>query len=266
MEINFNDVLINNKYKKLNLVLKEEITVLSGSKIKEIIPKLLMGFEKIKEGEIVFLDSKIDSRTDDFEYFQSKIGYVFLNPKDFLANKTIKEEIAFGLKYYGFKNVDDRVNYYLKLVDLDESYLANKSLEVELNIQKKVMLASVLAIEPKVLILNFIEHGLNIKEQKHLKKLLIDLKKKNNIMIIIISNDSNFYFDICERQIIFDDKKIIFDDSNYLFYKKNIEKVIDIPPIISFIKSVASKKIELTKTTDIKELMKDIYRKVNEKR
>lgn len=264
MEIIFNNVLTNKI--KLNLVLKEEITVLSGGKIKEIIPKILMGFNKVEEGEIELLDQRINNSTKDFKYIQSQIGYVFLNPKDFLTNKTIKEEISFGLKYYGFKKVDDKANYYLELVGLNESYLYKKSLEVDLNVQKKVMLASVLAIEPKLLILNFIEHGLNIKEQKELKKLLINLKKNTNMIIIIISNESNFYFDICDRLILFDNEKVLLDGTSDLFYKKNIDKIIDIPPIINFIKMAMSKKIELMKTSDIKELMKDIYRKVNEKR
>ncbi len=250
-----------------SLILKSEfITVLSGDKTKELIPESLMGFKKLSVGQISLLDRVITKETKDFRFFQSQIGYVFLNPEEFLTNKTIKEEIAFGLKYYGFNQINKRINDALDLVDLNESFLNKKSLEVDLNIQKKVMLAAVLAIEPKILILNYIEHGLNIKEQKALKKLLKNLRKMKNMFIIIVSNNSNFFFDIADRIIVLNDNKVLFDDDEELFYKDKSNKYLNTPPIIEFIKIALNRNIKLDKTNDIKELMKDIYRKVNEKR
>ena len=171
----------------LNLVLKSEyITILAGDKTKELIPELLMGFKRLSYGQISLFDRTITKDTKDFRFFQSHIGYVFLNPREFLTNKTVKEEIAFGLKYYGFNQINKRINDVMDLVELDSSFLNKKSLEVDLNIQKKIMLAAVLAIEPKILILNYIDHGLNIKEQKAIKKLIKNLKKNKNIFIIIV--------------------------------------------------------------------------------
>ena len=117
--------LINKKSKKINVSITKGITVLSGSNIKELIPKTLMGFKQIEDGVIEILESIIDKNTKDFRYFQSKIGYVFLNPEDFLTNKTIKEEISFGLKYYGFREIEDRINYYFETFKADYIWAAN---------------------------------------------------------------------------------------------------------------------------------------------
>ncbi len=267
MEIILDNVSVHNKLKALNLTINSgEITVLSGDRTKEMVPRLLMGFEKITNGNIYTLNNEINNTTTSFAFFQSKIGYLFAEPNQFLTNKKIKNEVAFGLKYYGFNQINDRVSYYINLVGLDDSYLEVRSLEVEINIQKKVMLASVLAIEPEILILNFIEHGLNIKEQKDLKKLLTNLKKKNNITIILVSNNSNFFFDIADRVVLFNNNKIKLDSGTNIFYEKDITKYLDLPPIINFIKLANKSKKGLLKTNDIKELMKDIYRNVNEKR
>lgn len=258
MEIIFSDPSLTIK--------SQTITVLSGDATKELIPELLMGFKKLDNGEITLLDRKIKKETKDYRFFQAKIGYVFLNPEEFLTNKTIKEEITFGLKYYGFNQINDRVEKCLELVGLEKAYLDKRSLEVSLSVQKKVMLAAVLAIEPEILILNYIEHGINIKEQKALKRLLKKLNKEKDIFIIIISNNSNFFFDIADRIIVLEHKKIIFDGNQEFFYNKCLSKYLDVPPIINFINKALDKKIQLDKTNDIKELMKDIYRKVNEKR
>jgi len=266
MEIEFKNVVTSKNLPKLNFsISRNEITVLSGDKTKEIIPNLLMGFDSVMAGEIIYLNKKITKETFDFKYIQFETGYVFLNPSDFLTNKMVKQEILFGLNFYNFNKINERMNYYLNVVGLDNSYLNKKSLELDLNNQKKVMLASVLAIEPKVLLLNCIEHGLNKKEQKDLKKLLLKIKKENNITIIIISNNTNFYFDIVDRVIVFKENKIILDGDSSVFYEKGTDKYLDIPPIIDFISMSNSKKIKLAKTNDINELMKDIYRKANEK-
>lgn len=267
MEIVFNNVTVKNSLKELNLVIKaNEITVLSGDVTKEVVSKLLMGLKNVSSGEINLLNKVINKGTNNYSYIQSKTGYVFLNPKDFLSNKTVKQEIAFGLKYYGFNNINNRVLYYLNLVGLDSVYLEKRSLEIDLNGQKKVMLASVLAIEPKILILNYIDHGLSLKEQKDLKKVLKGLNKLQEITIILISNNTEFFFDIADRLIIFNKQKIVVDVLKEDFYNKKISKHLDLLPITKFINTAKKQKIDLIKTGDIKELMKDIYRKVNEKR
>jgi len=264
MGIKFNNVSANPDLKDLNLTIKEnEITVLSGDVTKEIIADLIIGFKRVTGGEINLLGEKINNKTTSFANIQSKIGYVFLNPQDFLTNKNIKQEILFGLKYYHFKDLDNRLLYYTNLVGLNEVDLNKKSLEVSLSDQKKIMLGAVLAIEPEILILNYIDHGLNIKDQKLIKGILRDLKKDKTI--IIVSNNTNFFLDIVDRIIVFHHHKTILDGNKDMFYEKKMAKYLDVPNIIKFIKIANSKNPKLMITTDIKELMKDIYRKVNEK-
>ena len=51
-----------------------------------------------------------------------------------------------------------------------------------------------------------------------------------------------------------------------IFYENKVSKCLDVPNIVKFIKTANKKGNKLMMTDDIKELMKDIYRKVNEKR
>ncbi len=264
MEIRFNEVSVNPLLKALNLVIKDnEITVLSGDVTKEVIANLIMGFKKINDGGIDLLGETINNQTNSFANIQSQIGYVFLNPKDFLTNKTIKQEILFGLKYYHFKDLNNRLIYYTNLVGFKEEDLNKKSLEVSLSDQKKIMLGAVLAIEPKIIILNYIDHGLNIKDQKMVKSILKSLKKDK--IIIVISNNSNFFLDIADRIVVFHNQRIILDGNKDIFYENKISKHLDIPNIVRFIKIANKKENKLMITDDIKELMKDIYRKAHEK-
>lgn len=264
MEIIFDNISAKSELKNLSLTIKDnEITVLSGDVTKELVANLIIGFQKVNNGEIKLLGEVINSETTSFANIQSQIGYVFLNPKDFLTNKTVKQEMLFGLKYYNFKDLNSRLFYYLNLVGLKEEDLNKKSLEISISDQKKLMLAAVLAIEPKIIILNYIDHGLNIKEQRMIKNILKNLKKDK--IIIIVSNNSNFFLDIADRIIVFNNKKIVLEGYKNIFDKKSVNKYLDIPNISAFIKMANSKKLNLMATDDIKELMKDIYRKVHEK-
>ncbi len=266
MEIEFNNVCTN-EFVDFNLIIKSKmITALMGDSTKDELVSSLMGFTNIVDGEIKVFDEKITPKTKDFKKIQSFVSNVFDNPQEFLKNNTVKREIEIGLNYYGFNAVQSRILKALAYVGLDKTILNKKSWELSLFNQKLVMIAAMIAIEPKVLLFNYIEHGLNNSERKKIKNILLDLKNKYNMTIVLLSNDANFISEFVERIIIFDKHKVVLDGDASVFYDALCSKYIDIPSIVSFIIASSKKGLVLDMTNDINELIKDIYRKVSGKK
>lgn len=123
----------------------------------------------------------------------------------------------------------------------------------------KIQLA--LNINKDVIVLYDFSKGLNKKDLNYFNLLFKKITKKYNKRIILISRDIDYLVTICDRMVVYD-KKIIYTTTD--IYDSKLYTYIDIPPIIKFIKYANQKGIKLSKTIDINELIKDIYRRKDE--
>lgn len=263
-EIRFNGISSDNGILNgLSFAIKNnDVVAISGDETAEEIGKIITGFSNIELGSLEILGKVVEKNTSHNEIvkIQNKIGFLFDNPAEFLKNKTVAKEVEYGLKFLGFKNISYRVIESLKKVGLNNDYLQKDPSKLSTSEQKKVLLAAILAIEPEIFVLNNPDKGMDLNFQTMLKRMILDLNKKGK-QIIIITNNTNFYFDIATRIMIFKESKLIEDGNNEIFYNKNIKKLVDIPNLISFILNSNKKlKTDLYPTCDIKDLMKDIYR------
>jgi len=260
---NNNETLLNN----INIIFKEkEITSIIGpsGSGKSLIGYLILNLIKPTEGYIM-----IDGiRNYDINKSRKDIGYVFQNPEEHFFNKTVYEEISYGLKQFNYKldKETERVKSSLKMLGLKEDILNKNPLDLSSGEKEKVAIASSLVLNPKVLILDEPTIYLDNKSKNNLIRLLKKLKREYNKTIIIISNDIEFIHEITDKIILLNQGQIILNIENKeLLDNCNIlkENNMEIPKIINFIDMIKkSKKINLEPTNDINELIKDIYRNV----
>ncbi len=85
--------------------------------------------------------------------FRRRMALQMQEPSSMLFNATVYDEIAFGLKHYGFDKVQDRVHHWAKTFHI-EALLQSNPLDLSGGQKQKVLLASLLAIEPEVLLLD----------------------------------------------------------------------------------------------------------------
>lgn len=116
------------------------------------------------------------------------------------------------------------------------------------------------SINDKLIVLCDFSKGLNVKEINYYKRLFTKMTEKYNKRIILLSKDINFLSTLCDTFVIYDKKIVyktndIFDDKLYSY--------VDMPGIVRFIKYANKKGAELTETTDLNELIKDIYRRLH---
>lgn len=165
------------------------------------------------------------------------IGYVFQNPDHQIFSSTLLDEIGFGLRNLGYSEdeVIERVKAVMEKVDLKKSLMNNPHF-MSMGERHRVAIASILVLEPKVLILDEPTTGLDYKRSLELMELVKKINKEGKT-IILVTHDVNLAAQYSERVIILKDGKIIADGSSkkilsdaFLLSKSNL-----IPPQINLL-------------------------------
>lgn len=197
-----------------------------------------------------------------------KVGLVFQFPEEQFFNPTVRDEVSFALKYFRYSNerVHKQVSNALIMVGLDENFLDRNVFNLSGGEKRKVAIASILVFNPKVVVLDEPTVGLDYKSKKRMMTLIKKLKDRYNKTVIIVSHDIDMLNVIADDLIVINEGKIVMSGSkNEVFKNTSLFSNIGLklPKIIEFTgKVVTEKGIVLGRHTDIKDLIKDIYRNV----
>lgn len=155
---------------------------------KSTIAKLMIGIEKVKSGEIFYNNQAITD--DNFEKLRKDIGIVFQNPDNQFVGSIVKYDVAFGLENHAVPHdeMHRRVSEALKQVDMLEraDYEPNALSGGQ---KQRVAIASVLALNPSVIILDEATSMLDPDARQNLLDLVRKVKSEHNIIIISITHD-----------------------------------------------------------------------------
>lgn len=155
---------------------------------KSTIAKLMIGIENVKSGEILYNNQTITD--DNFEKLRKDIGIVFQNPDNQFVGSIVKYDVAFGLENHAVPHdeMHRRVSEALKQVDMLEraDYEPNALSGGQ---KQRVAIASVLALNPSVIILDEATSMLDPDARQNLLDLVRIVKSEHNITIISITHD-----------------------------------------------------------------------------
>ncbi len=203
----------------------------------------------------------------DISFKNKKIGIVFQNATDQFFLDTVEKEISFGIKHLNksVSNIKKHILESLVMVGLDETYLNRNPFSLSNGEKKKVAIASVLCINPKILILDEPTIGLDNESINRLIRLLKLLKNRYNKTIIVVTKDSEFAHKISDKVVILYNGKIVLSGNKYDVFTQDVEKYgLKKPKIIEFEQLARNKKnVRLLYRDEINDLMKDIYRHAN---
>lgn len=216
------------KYKNKVALNKIDINIEEGESIAIIGPngsgkstllKLLNGIIFASQGKYFFDETEIsEERIKDNKFskaFHKKIGFVFQNSDTQLFCSTVFEEIAFGPIQMGLSNedIEKRVSGCLKMLNI-EKVKDEHPYNLSGGEKKRVAIASVLALNPEVLVLDEPMNGIDPKGKKFLKELLIMLNKSGKT-IICATHDFEYVEGIFKRGIVFSENHNIIRDGRY---------------------------------------------------
>ena len=136
------------------------------------------------------------------------VGLVFQYPEHQLFEETVYKDIAFGPKNMGFSDeeIDKRVRESAALVGLKEKHLTRSPFDLSGGQKRRVAIAGVLAMNPKVLILDEPTAGLDPKGRDEILATIKKLHEENKEMIIIfVSHSMEDVAKTAERVIVMND-------------------------------------------------------------
>jgi energy-coupling factor transport system ATP-binding protein len=154
-----------------------------------------------------------DTINEEIKELSMNVGLVFQNPENQLVAMTVEREIAFGLENRGIETSIIRTKIDNVLNILEISHLKYKHpYELSGGEQQRVAIASILVLEPEVIILDEPTATLDQKAARDVLQLLKKINHENGITIIIIEHRLELLLPYCDEIILMDNGKIIEHD------------------------------------------------------
>lgn len=177
---------------------------------KSTLSKVICGFEKQSAGTIFFNGNSIDD--DSITERAQKIGLVMQNPNHMISKPMIFDEVALGLMTRGWsrKDINDRVLDTLKTCGLFE-YRNWPVSALSYGQKKRVTIASILVLEPQIIILDEPTAGQDFMHYTEFMEFLLELNRKNGTTIVMITHDMHLLLEYTERCLVMAEGRVIAD-------------------------------------------------------
>jgi len=139
------------------------------------------------------------------------VGFVFQNPDHQLFSETVEEEIAFALKNFGFEEevIQKQITWALNLLSLTQ-YRKTSPFMLSGGERKRVALASVLAWDPQILIMDEPTIGQDHEQKEKLRQFIIQLQAQEKT-VVIVTHDVEFVAECNPRVVLMKEGKIVAD-------------------------------------------------------
>ncbi len=140
----------------------------------------------------------------------TEIGIVFQNPENQLISMNVEHEIAFGMENLGIprEEMEKRIKEVIKLTEI-EHLLDKAPFELSGGEQQRVAIASILVLEPKILILDEPTALLDPSMADKIIKLLKKIQTEKNVTIIISEHRMDLVVPYADEIILLDNAKIL---------------------------------------------------------
>jgi len=189
------------------------------------------GLLKPTSGKVFVEGIDINKKGVKLKLIRQKIGLVFQYPENQLFEETIYQEVAFGPRKLGLpeEKIENRVREALKIVDLDYNLYTERSpFSLSGGEMRRVALASILSIRPKMLVLD--EPTANLDPQGR-DNILSEIKKVHRdfgMTVVLISHNMEKIAEIVKRLLVMNRGEIIMDGSPQEIFEKHANDLIKI--------------------------------------
>lgn len=178
------------------------------------------------------------------------VAVLFQFSEQQLFETSVLKDIIFAPLNYGIseEKAISKAKELIKLVGLDESYLDKSPFELSGGEMRKVALCGVLALEPKVLILDEPTVALDYKSREEIMTMVKKLKDELNMTIVLISHNMNYVLEYADKVFVLKNGKINFEGTvEELFADEKLlkENSLEQPELLKFYNNLQENNIKL---------------------
>lgn len=220
------------------------------------------GVIKVGDYEIIAKAKKIKNLKNLKKY----AGLVFQFPEYQLFEDTVLKDVSYGPKNFGDKEEEAilKAKKALKLVGISEDLFDKSPFELSGGQKRRVAIAGIIALEPKILVLDEPTAGLDPKGAKDMME-LFNVIHNNGTTIVMVTHNMDNVLKYCSRAIVMSKGEIISDSTPLeLFSYDNLNEKynIDQPMVLKYAKELikGGLKLELSKIKDVESLAIEIKR------
>ena len=178
---------------------------------KSTISKLICGFERPQEGTMLL--EGVDISPLSIKERAEHIGYVMQDPNQMLSKTMIREEVGLALELDGLprEEIDRKVDETLKVCGLYP--FRNWPISaLSFGQKKRVTVASILSMNPEIVILDEPTAGQDFKHYTEIMEFLLALNRQG-VTVVMITHDMHLMLEYAPRAVVFTDGKILCDDT-----------------------------------------------------
>lgn len=198
---------------------------------KSTFSKLLAGILKPSDGKICV--NGIDTKKAKNSMLAKTTGFLFQNPDRQLCTYTVRDEITFGQKALKTGTEEEISKRTEKIIERFGFNPDEAPFSLSRGQRQRLALASIIAVEPKVMILDEPTTGLDYKECMEIMSAVKELNK-NGTTVIMVCHDMELVLDFARRMIVLADGKIEADGKTLEIMRRKeiLQKTCLLPPQI----------------------------------
>jgi energy-coupling factor transport system ATP-binding protein len=200
---------------------------------KTTLVKHFNGLLKPTKGEVIV--DGVNTRDTSVAKLARNVGFVFQNPDHQLFSETVEDEIAFALKNFGYKPdvIEKQVDWALNLLDVVQ-YKKTSPFMLSGGERKRVALASILAWDPKVIVLDEPTIGQDHHQKEKLQQFILQLNAQKKT-VVVVTHDVEFVAECNPRVILMRQGKILAEGiaEEVLTQPKLVAEASIVPPQVT---------------------------------
>lgn len=205
------------------------------------------GLLKPHSGEIIVSDMNIGDGSVKKVDISKNVGLVFQYPEYQLFEETVAKDVAFGPRNLGVPEdeISSIVRESIELLGLDYDAVAEKSpFELSGGQKRRVAIAGVLAMKPKVLILDEPTAGLDPASKRDMLEVIKKLRQERNLIVVFVSHNMKDIAELSDRIIVMNGGKLVMNGSPKEVFARASELKsmgLSVPPVTEILYEVSEK-------------------------
>lgn len=199
----------------------------------------LNGLIKATSGSLYYNGENIYEEGYNMRALRNQVGLVFQYPEHQLFEVDVMTDVCFGPKNQGLSKEEckERALEALRLTGLKEKYYTSSPFELSGGQKRRVAIAGVLAMKPKVLVLDEPTAGLDPKGRDDILDQIAYLHKETDMTVILVSHSMEDIARYADRIIVMNKGEVMYNDepAKVFAHYKELEKVGLAAPQVTYI-------------------------------